>query len=197
LSLRDRELAARAAGGDAGAFAALVLEHSNLVYRVALRMLGAGDAQDACQDVWVKVWQSINGFRGDSAFSTWLYRITINTCLNARERALRRETLELREELPYLPAPSGGEHDPEATTLSRERKDELVAALQRIRAEHRAALVLRHLEGLSYREISDILEVPEGTAKGWVSRGRAAMLVLLANGSVDGGTRSGKAGGGP
>lgn len=174
----------------------MVREHSNLVYRVSLRMLGDGDAQDACQDVWVKVWRSIKDFRGDSAFSTWLYRVTVNTCLNARERALRRETLELREELPYLPTPSGGEHDPEATTLSRERKDELVAALQEVRAEHRAALVLRHLEGLSYREISDILEVPEGTAKGWVSRGRAAMLVLLANGSVGGEAGGTEAGGG-
>lgn len=197
MSLRERELVFQAARGDAGAFAQLVREHSNLVYRVALRMLGDGEAQDACQDVWVKVWRSINSFRGDSAFSTWLYRITINTCLNVRERTFRRELLELRDELPHLPEPSGSEYDPESTTLSRERKDELVAALQQVRFEHRAALVLRHLEGLSYREISDVLEVPEGTAKGWVSRGRAAMLVLLAQGEAASGPRGGKAGGKP
>ncbi len=196
MSLRERELVLQAARGDAGAFAHLVREHSNLVYRVALRMLGSSEAQDACQEVWVKVWRSINSFRGDSTFSTWLYRVTINTCLNARERVLRRESLELREEMPHLPEPSGSEFDPEATTLSRERKDELVSALQLVRPEHRAALVLRHLEGLSYREISDILEVPEGTAKGWVSRGRAAMLVLLARGDADG-EAGGKTGGKP
>ena len=183
----------RASQGEVGAFSQLVRENSDLVYRVSLRMLGDGEAQDASQEVWVRVWRSIKEFRGDSAFSTWLYRITVNTCLNAREKELRRETRELREELPYLPEPSGGEHDPEATTLSRERKDELVAALQQLRADHRAALVLRHMEGLGYGEISEILEVPEGTAKGWVSRGRAALLVLLSEESGNGkDSRSGR-----
>jgi RNA polymerase sigma-70 factor (ECF subfamily) len=63
--------------------------------------------------------------------------------------------------------------------LSAERREEIVAALQHVRAEHRAALVLRHMEGLSYAEIAEILDVPDGTAKGWVSRGRAELLVAL------------------
>lgn len=179
MNSRNGDLVRRASQGEVGAFSQLVREHSDLVYRVSLRMLGDGEVQDACQEVWMRVWRSIKEFRGDSAFSTWLYRITVNTCLNAREKELRREMRELREELPYLPEPSGGEHDPEATTLSRERKEELLVALQQLRPEHRAALVLRHMEGLGYKEISDILEVPEGTAKGWVSRGRAALLVVL------------------
>ncbi len=64
--------------------------------------------------------------------------------------------------------------------MSAERRQEIEAALQHVRAEHRAALVLRHMEGLSYAEIAEVLEVPEGTAKGWVSRGRTAMRVALA-----------------
>ena len=64
--------------------------------------------------------------------------------------------------------------------MSAERRQEIDAALGHVRAEHRAALVLRHMEGLSYAEIAQVLEVPDGTAKGWVSRGRAAMLVALA-----------------
>lgn len=179
MRLGNEDLIHRASQGEAGAFSRLVRENSDLVYRVSLRMMGNAEAQDVSQEVWMRVWRSIREFRGDSAFSTWLYRITVNTCLNAREKELRRESRELREELPFLPEPSGGEHDPEATTLSRERKDELVAALQQLRPDHRAALVLRHMEGLGYGEISEILEVPEGTAKGWVSRGRAALLVLL------------------
>ncbi|HZY66054.1 MAG TPA: RNA polymerase sigma factor [Rubrobacteraceae bacterium] len=179
MNSRNGDLVRRASQGEVGAFSQLVREHSDLVYRVSLRMLGNGEVQDACQEVWMRVWRSIKEFRGDSAFSTWLYRITVNTCLNAREKELRREMRELREELPYLPEPSGGEYDPEATTLSRERKEELLVTLQQLRPEHRAALVLRHMEGLGYKEISDILEVPEGTAKGWVSRGRAALLVVL------------------
>lgn len=179
---QDHDLAARAGRGDVEAFRRLVQNHSSLVYRVALRMLGENGAQDASQDVWVRVWRNIKGFRGDSAFSTWLYKITVNTCLNAREREARRDARETREEvngIPYLPEPPGGDFDPEAAALSAERRDEISAALGHVRAEHRAALVLRHMEGLSYAEIAEVLEVPDGTAKGWVSRGRAAMLVAL------------------
>jgi RNA polymerase sigma-70 factor, ECF subfamily len=176
----DRTLVAWASQGDAGAFAELVRRHSNLVYRVALRMLGNEDAQDASQEVWVRVWRNIKGFRGESAFSTWLYRITLNTCLSVRQRESRRQEREYGDELPYLPEPPGGEADPEAAALSAERRQEIEAALQHVRAEHRAALVLRHMEGLSYAEIAEVLEVPDGTAKGWVSRGRTAMRVALA-----------------
>lgn len=162
------------------AFRQLVEEHSGLVYRVALRIVGIDDAQDASQEVWVKVWRNIKNFRGDSAFSTWLYRITVNTCLSARRKALRRREREYDgDEMPFLPEPSGGDADPEAATLSADRRVEIQAALGHVRAEHRAALVLRHMEGLSYAEIAQVLDVPDGTAKGWVSRGRAAMLVAL------------------
>ena len=84
-------------------------------------------------------------------------------------------------EIPYLPEPPGGEADPEASALGDERREEIMHALQHVRADHRAALVLRHMEGLHYREIAEILEVPDGTAKGWVSRGRAALLVALSD----------------
>jgi RNA polymerase sigma-70 factor, ECF subfamily len=184
LNVEDRVLATRAAQGDVEAFTKLLRAHSSLVYRVALRMLGAEDAQDATQEVWIRVWRNIQSFRGESAFSTWLYRITMNTCLSVRQREARRQEREYYggggEEMPYLPEPPGGDADPEAVTLSAERKDEIEAALSHVRAEHRAALVLRHMEGLSYAEIAAVLEVPDGTAKGWVSRGRAAMLIALA-----------------
>jgi RNA polymerase sigma-70 factor (ECF subfamily) len=143
-------------------------------------MLGPEDAQDASQEVWVRVWRNMKGFRGESAFSTWLYRITMNTCLSMRERESRRTAREYGEEMPYLAEPAGGEADPEAAALNAERREEIEAALKYVRREHRAALVLRHMEGLSYAEIAEVLEVPDGTAKGWVSRGRAAMLLALA-----------------
>jgi RNA polymerase sigma-70 factor, ECF subfamily len=142
-------------------------------------MLGREDAQDASQEVWVRVWRCIGTFRGDSAFSTWLHRITLNTCLSIRQREARRESREVGSETPYLPEPSARDADPAAAALSSERREEIQVALGKVRAEHRAALVLRHMEGLSYAEIAAVLEVPDGTAKGWVSRGRAAMLVAL------------------
>jgi RNA polymerase sigma-70 factor (ECF subfamily) len=181
VSTADRTLVARACRGDVEAFRRLVQEHSGFVYAVALRMLGTEDAQDASQEVWVRVWRNIKGFRRESAFSTWLYRITLNTCLSLHHKRARREEREYAgDEMPYLPEPPGGEADPEAAALSAERRQEIEAALMHVRAEHRAALVLRHMEGLSYAEIAEVLEVPDGTAKGWVSRGRAAMRVALA-----------------
>src|SRR5215217_6697046 len=104
----DRDLVIRASEGDIGAFTKLVRDNSSLVYRVALRMLGNDDAQDASQEVWVKVWRNIKGFRGESAFTTWLYRITVNTCLSARQKEARRDERELGDEMPYLSEPSGG-----------------------------------------------------------------------------------------
>ena len=182
MSIGDRGLVARASRGDVEAFRQLVLEHSGLVYQLAHRMLGREDAQDASQEVWIRVWRNIKAFRGESAFTTWLYRITVNTCLSMRQRQARREEREYSasEEMPYLPEPPGGDADPETAALSAERREEVEAALLHVRAEHRAALVLRHMEGLSYSEIAAVLEVPDGTAKGWVSRGRAAMLIALA-----------------
>ena len=175
----DQNLAQRAANGDVAAFRRLVHNHSGLVYRVALRILGAEDAKDASQEVWIRVWRNIERFRGDSAFSTWLYKITVNTCLSARRREQSRQTWQFGDELPYLSLPSGGEGNPEAAALTEERRQELYRALESVRAEHRAALVLRHMEGLSYAEVAEILGVPDGTAKGWVSRGRATLLVAL------------------
>ena len=176
----DRRLVVRASWGDVEAFTKLVQEHSSLVHGVSLRVLGEEGAQDASQEVWIRVWRNIRGFRAESAFSTWLYRITINTCLNIRHREARRGEREYSGEASYLSEPGGGEADPEAAALSSERRDEIQAALSHVRSEHRAALVLRHMEELSYREIAQVLEVPDGTAKGWVSRGRAAMLIALA-----------------
>ena len=182
----DRHLAIRASQGDVEAFTKLVRAHSSLVYRVSLRMLGEEDAHDVSQEVWVRAWRNITNFRAQSAFSTWLYRITVNTCLSARQRESRRKEREYTSDdlMPYLPEPPGGEADPEAAALSAERREEIEAGLLEVRAEHRAALILRHMEGLSYAEIAEVLQVPDGTAKGWVSRGRAALLTALAQEST-------------
>ncbi len=179
MTFEDHNLTERAARGDVEAFAQLVRSHSGLVYRLSTRILGIEDAQDASQEVWIRVWRNIKKFRGESAFSTWLYKITVNTCLSIRRRVQDREARESGDELPQLPAVPSIEDDPENSALAGERREELLRALKRLRIEHRAALVLRHMEGLSYAEVAQILDVPDGTAKGWVSRGRAALLVEL------------------
>jgi RNA polymerase sigma-70 factor, ECF subfamily len=184
MSTEERALIARASRGDVEAFSKLVSVHSALVRGVTLRMLGGQEAQDASQEVWVRVWANMKGFRGDSAFSTWLYRVTFNTCLSFRRKESRRRTREVDEELAHLSISSGGDGDPEEAALDAERREEIRVALGNVRAEHRAAMVMRHMEGLSCAEISEVLGVPNGTVKGWASRGRTAMLAALTQGSA-------------
>ena len=185
MSTEERALISRASRGDVEAFSKLVSAHSALVRGVALRILGGQEAQDASQEVWVRVWANMKSFRGDSAFSTWLYRVTVNTCLSVRRKEARRRMREVDEELAHLSEASGGDGDPEEAALDAERRGEIQVALGNVRAEHRAAMVMRHMEGLSCAEVSEALGVPDGTVKGWASRGRAAMLAALTQGSAE------------
>ena len=184
MSAEERTLISRASRGDVDAFSKLVSAHSALVRGVTLRMLGGQEAQDASQEVWVRVWANMKSFRGESAFSTWLYRVTVNTCLTFRRKESRRRTREVEEELAHLSISSDGDGDPEEAALDAERREEIRVALGSVRAEHRAAMVMRHMEGLSCAEISEALGVPDGTVKGWASRGRAAMLAALTQNSA-------------
>ena len=184
MCTEERALIARASRGDVEAFSKLVDAHSALVRGVTLRMVGGQEAQDASQEVWVRVWANIKSFRGDSAFPTWLYKVTVNTCLSFRRKESRRRTREVDEEMAYLSESAGGDGDPEEAALDAERRGEIQIALGNVRAEHRAAMVMRHMEGLSCAEISEVLGVPDGTVKGWASRGRAAMLAALTQGSA-------------
>ncbi|CAN5869560.1 RNA polymerase sigma factor RpoE [soil metagenome] len=175
---------ARASRGDIMAFSRLVEAHSDLVRRIAVRLVGPDDAQDASQETWIRVWRNLRNFRGDSAFSTWLHRVATNACLVMRRNRMRRRERERDDDgTMLLVEPSGGEADPETTSLNSERREEIGTALRRLRIDHRRALVLRHMEGLSYAEVSGVLGVPVGTAKGWVSRGHDALLVALAKGN--------------
>src|SRR5215204_4041968 len=181
MSAEERALISRASRGDVEAFSKLVSVHSALVRGVTRRMLGGQEAQDASQEVWVRVWANMKSFRGDSAFSTWLYRVAVNTCLSFRRKESRRRTREADEETAHL-SESSGDGDPEEAALDAERRGEIQVALGNVRAEHRAAMVMRHMEGLSCAEISQVLGVPDGTVKGWASRGRTAMLAALTQG---------------
>jgi len=187
----------RACRGVVAAFSRLVETHSDLVHRVAVRLVGADDAQDASQETWIRVWRNLKSFRGESAFTTWLYKVATNSCLRMRrDRAQHREREYGDEGTILLAEPSGGEADPEVSVLDAERWKEVSAALDRVRADHRAALTLRHMDGLSYAEISEVLGVPVGTAKGWVSRGRDALLVGLDSGNGAWGMRMNRSGAG-
>lgn len=154
---------------DVEAFAELVRRHQAAVFRVALRLLGSdADAQDATQDTFVAAWRGLRGFRGESAVSTWLYRIVTNRCLNAL--AARRPTEVLDADTPSV----GGA--PEQVAEQRERFAAVAAQVGRLPAEQRAALVLRDFEGLAYAEIAEVLGITIAAVKGRIHRARLSVL---------------------
>lgn len=169
----------QAAAGDTQAFAHLVERYEKTVYHQALRLVvNQEDAADVAQEVFWKAWRALPTFRGESSFSTWLYRLTDNACLDLlrREKKRRSDTslddedgLSLAQQLPH-PGPS-----PQEALEAGEQMSALEQGLARLSQEHRRILVLRELSGLSYREIGDILGLSEGTVKSRLARARLAL----------------------
>ena len=150
--------------------------HGAQVQRLCLRLLGrATDAEDATQDVFLKLLERTGSFDGRSLFSSWLHRLTVNTCLHR----LERERLRLVRPLPEaLDAPADPGEAPGDSLARTEVRLQLERLLARLSGEHRAVLVLRELEGLSYREIAATLSVPEGTVMSRLARARAELVRL-------------------
>lgn len=169
VRVADRVLVDAARAGDVDAFEVLVRRHEGRVYRVALRLLGSdADAQDAAQETFIRAWRGLGRFRGESAVSTWLYRIVINRCLNVI--AARRPAERLGLELPLV----GG--DPAEIAEQRERFTAVARRVASLVPEQRAALVLRDFEGLSCEEVAEVLGVSVAAVKGRIHRGRLSVL---------------------
>jgi RNA polymerase sigma-70 factor (ECF subfamily) len=170
----DRTLATRAASGDRAALEVLLDRHVDRVHAICRRILGnPEDALDASQEARIAVARAITPFDGRSAFTTWLYRVATNAALDELRRRNRRArpTAELADSEPT----AAGAPGPEA---SGDRID-IDAALARIPEEFRVAVVLRDLCDLDYAQIAEILNVPPGTVRSRIARGRAALAVQL------------------
>ena len=165
----DRILLQAARDGDLDAFAAIVRRHHAAVYRVALRMLGSdADAQDAAQETFVRAWRGLGSFRGESAVSTWLYRIVTRRCLDLIAR--RRTTEQLGE------VEVAAHDDPAERTEQRERLQAVLRAISRLPGDQRAALVLREFEGLAYEQVAEALDISLSAVKGRLHRARLSVL---------------------
>ncbi len=168
----DADLVSRFRNGDRSAFDVLVSRHQRRVYNLAYRMLGrVEDARDAAQEAFLACYRHLGTFRGDSAFGTWLHRITVNACYDS----LRRR--------PPDPSPLSDVVEPAA---ARDHADQAVAAvdvqraLLKVPVEFRGALVLHDIQGLPYEEVAEALGVPIGTVRSRLHRGRLAMARALA-----------------
>ena len=172
--LDDSVLLERTRDGHRRAFSELVRRHQAVVYRSCYRVLGdPEDARDASQEAFIRAYRKLDTFRGHSAFKTWVLRIAMNVSLNERSRReLPRTDIVSAESIP-------GTEAPEAELLRSEAAAQVHKALQLVQTNHRAAVVLRDLEGLTYQEIGESLAIPEGTAKSWVHRGRGRLKELL------------------
>ena len=175
----DEALVRRYLEGDPSAFATLVERHQTRVFNLCLRILGnREDAFDAAQDTFVAALRKAGQFRGDSAFTTWLHRVAVNACYDELRRQQRRPMLHVvgtqDADEPHEPGPPSLDHADEVSgTL------DAAAALAKVPEEFRVALVLADVQDLPYDQISRILEVPVGTVKSRVHRGRLAMAKAM------------------
>ena len=169
----DEADVARARAGDTAAFTALVRRHQDRVFGFILRMLDARDeAMELTQDVFVKAWQALPGWRPEARFSTWLLQIARNAALDQLRRRRLIQFAPLDDGMDVADTAPG----PEARYASRQRQALLENALQQIAAEHREILLLREIEDLSYAELAAVLGIAEGTVKSRLARARAALL---------------------
>ena len=182
------ELARAAAKGDIDAFETLLGLYQNKVYGLALRMCGSEeDAWDVAQEAFLAAWRALPGFRGESGFSTWLYRLTANAAIDClrREKKRRGELSIEGGELP-LSLPDAGP-SPQEATEGGELRAAVNAALARLTDQHRTVLILRELQELSYEEIAGALSLDLGTVKSRISRARKALRkILLEDGNLSG-----------
>lgn len=173
----DFDLLRRCQDKDKSAFEELVLKYQDKVYSTAFHLLGnEADAFDASQEAFLKAYQSIKNFRGDSSFSTWIYRIVTNVCLDELRRRGRRRFISIDggdEDIPREIADEAA--GPEEIALKNADRAELLRALSTLGAKHRAVLVLRDIKGLTYEEISGVLKCSVGTVKSRLFRARAAL----------------------
>ncbi|WP_420465255.1 RNA polymerase sigma factor RpoE [Panacagrimonas sp.] len=179
----DEQLVERAQQGDQRAFELLVRKYQYKIVQLVGRLVGDADAPDVAQETFIKAWRALNGFRGQSAFYTWLYRIGINTAKNhlvARNRRPSNQDIDVEEAELYGHTEQMSDVDtPEAVLLSEEIRHKVEEAIAKLPPDLRQAITLRELEGLSYEEIAEAMSCPIGTVRSRIFRAREAIDAVL------------------
>lgn len=187
--MQDELLIRRAQRGDADAFEQRLLEHQKNVYNLCYRMAGnPDDAMDLSQETFLRAWRCLDQYQFASAFSTWLYRLCSNICIDFLRRRRRQQTVPLTFE------DADGEEQtyavPDAQPLPEEQvelkltRETLAAAMAQLLPEHRAVLQLRVVNEMSYEQIADVLDIQTGTVKSRLSRARNQLKKILERGNL-------------
>ena len=187
---QEVQIVQRVLQGDVNAFEKLVLEYEKSVYAITQRMTGnAEDAADMTQETFIKAYNSLSSFRGDSKFSVWLYRIATNVCLDFLRSRSRKPTVSLSvedddgEEVELDIADES--QSPERLLERGLTRDAVRRGLNALSPEYRQILLLREIQGLSYEEIADVLTLEVGTVKSRIFRARKRLCAfLLADGNI-------------
>ncbi len=192
-------LVAKIQSGDSSAYEKLVLDNQTRVYNLALRMVGnEEDAFDMSQEAFIKAYNSIALFRGESRFFVWLYRLTTNVCLDFLRSSGRKSHGSLtymsdEEDEKELEIPDE-RFSPETLVEKKELRDAVNRGLMSLSKDYRAILLLREIDGLSYEEIAEALSLEEGTVKSRIFRARKRLCAILtADGNFSFGLTSKKA----
>ncbi len=174
--MEEKALVQKAAAGDRASFEQLVICYQTQVYNLALRMVGNdADAQDLAQEAFVRAWRALASFQFSSQFSTWLYRLTSNICIDFLRAQKKRTTISLT----VLQEEDGSQWDmrdpkplPEEQMMVQEEREVLLAAIASLDIAYRQILLLRVVDGCSYQQIGKILGIREGTVKSRLARAR-------------------------
>ncbi len=179
MELSDNELVKQINNGNQQAFTELIQRYQHKVYNSTYRILGNHeDALDMAQESFIRVYKSIGKFKGNSSFSTWLFRITTNICrdeLRKRQRNLKTDSFSQAKDQKKTLKNLEEIDNPEKITMSNELNATIQKKIDQLPSKQKTVFVLREFEGLSYKEIAEVLEISIGTVKSRLSRARIVM----------------------
>jgi RNA polymerase sigma-70 factor (ECF subfamily) len=184
LDYPERELVNKSKNGDMDAFSELISSYEKKIYNIALRMIGnREDAYDMAQEVCIKIYKNINSFKGDSSFSTWVYRITSNVCIDEiRKKKYAMPLTMVNDSAKEFEIPIESHNSlPEDIIERKEKIKDIKKCIIELPPEYRIMIILRDIRGHSYEEISNILNLNMGTVKSRLSRARAILKDKLKN----------------
>lgn len=176
--ISNSELVKKSQLGEKAAFEQLVIRHQELVFSLAYKLTGNREmANDVAQESFIRAWKAIEKFRGDSTFSTWIYRITVNTAWTLRKKAKKHNTLNIDDT--YEPIVIDEKKDPELVAINSDLSSLLVSALGKLPLEQRIIVELKNIEGRSHKEIADYLDISVTAAKVRLHRAHQKLRLIL------------------